>query len=172
MKLALLIFFVCVGFGFSQERRFAERLLGIDMERVNSMQGLRFDGGEKLNVGKMYRYVNQARGVGEFRAGEYRGMRSFLGIKNPWFGREVFPVRKVTWGDGRGIRMENRVSVPRGVEVRQAVEASRRADGQRAVATKESAIRGGAQGALDTISERLKRELTVDEVREILNKNR
>ncbi len=155
-----------------QEKGFLERLTKVpDMELANPMQDRAFEGGGGLDV-------KDARGLDgkfstpeEFRAGNYRQTRSFLGIKNPWFGSRVFETRTVrvdsspTFDIAKEFATQPEASRPY-------IDSKREIPATTPVPTRAYPVRGGAQGTLDPVGEKARKDLTIDEVRELLNKSR
>lgn len=142
-----------------------------DMSQVNPMQNQAYAAG--------------AFGTKTFGSSEYSGVksaplksfetRSFLGIKNPWFGRKVFTTDKSRLGERRASESadtfgtkdfavrdfgrsraasENDAILPSGAEPRPFL------------------VAGKTQSGLDRFTENTKKELTIDEVRDLLNKGK
>ncbi len=152
-----------------QEKKLLERVTRPDMTLANPMQSRTFEGTGKLQSDKK---ANVSGRVGfadkTFIDDSSLKTRSFLGIKNPWFGNRVVDVRKA--------RLEASV-IPKAEAVYPVDKAEDRKfdPGKAAVTSTEVPLRsfsprGSAQGAIDSVSDTAKKDLTVDDIREILNK--
>lgn len=120
----------------------------------------------------------------QFEAGEYAGVksarvkeyqtRSFLGIRNPWFGGKVYQTKA-----GRELTkyvLRDKSFPSRTVDTRMAPDAERAsADSGLAARVRKFLGRGKLQAELDAVQDAARSSggaLTMDEVREVLNKNR
>jgi hypothetical protein len=154
-----------------QERKLLERIQRPNMELSNPMQNMAFTGGGGVQI----REASIARsyaGTKEARSKEF-ATRSFFGIKNPWFGKRSFDSKEAAlFPRGGPVKLDEpyRVSEAR---VREFPAAGKQAAlGDSIVPVNAFLGRGGAQGSLDQISDKVKKEMTIDEVRELLNKPR
>lgn len=96
--------------------------------------------------------------------------RSFLGIKNPWFGNKVYDTgKKDQWAKDALNGKDNKFSVEQAVVKGYEPGKKEAVLNGGTVETKTFAERGKAQGAL---TDDQRKNLTIDDVREILNKNR
>jgi hypothetical protein len=126
-------------------------------------------------------------GTQKFDAGEYGGVksagiktfetRSFLGIKNPWFGRRVFETSAGNLG-GRTARESSENYKTEAYTVREFAKATKPDLADATPALPNAAeprpylIPGKTQSGVDKFSQNLKKELTIDDVRDLLNKGR
>ncbi len=154
-----------------QERKLLDRIQRPNMELKNPMQNKAFTGGggvemREAPIAKSYAGTKTA-SAKEFAT------RSFFGIKNPWFGNRVYESREAPlFARGGPAKLDEpyRVSEAR---VREYPAAGKEAAlGDSTVPVRPFLVRGGAQGSLDQISDKVKKEMTIDEVRELLNKPR
>jgi len=100
---------------------------------------------------------------------EYR-TREFLGIRNPWFGKRIYQTRAAQ--ELTRYVLSDKGFASRTVEAKASRDAAKRAVGvDGAVDAREFLARGKAQGALDT-THSAGPALSIDEVRELLNRNR
>lgn len=144
-----------------------ERLLNPNREKSNPM-------GEKA-------YQGRAFASREFAAGSYTGVksaeakgfttRSFLGIRNPWFGRKVHATSAVP-----GLNpyvLGDRSYAVREVPVRaaQAADTASSYEGRSGEEVRPFLGRGKSQESLN-VQHPSGTALTIDEVRELLNRNR
>ncbi len=154
-----------------QDRKLLERIQRPDMELANPMQKKSFEGGD----GVLIRESPMARaypGTKDAAAKEFAGTRSFFGIRNPWFGNRVYEAREAPLMARGGGNPD--AAYP----VRDAKTGDYRDSSQKAALGDSTAqvrpflVPGAAQGALDQISDKIRKEMTIDEVRELLNKPR
>lgn len=156
-----------------QERGLLDRLLRPDMELGSSLQGKEFSGSADFAGGGAASGLREFPGAREASVGRFSGVRSFFGIKNPWFGEKVFDT-----GGAALLSGGMADSMVRGFDTRSASTAEYRDSGREAsidgdgVALREFIVRGKAQGAMDSITESIHQEMTIDDVRELLNNPR
>lgn len=167
--LALLAFPALVG-AQQQEQTLLDRINRPNMELANPMQKKSFIGGGGVQMREA------AVGKTAFDAGksarlkEFSGARSFLGIKNPWFGNRVYETKTASLPGSS--KFDSSYPV-RGA----AVGGFSSSDKKASMATSDLNLRpfllqGGAQGGLDQISDKISKEMTIDDIRELLNKPR
>jgi hypothetical protein len=155
-----------------QEKGFLERLTKVpDMELANPMQKKAFKGGGALEVKAAGGLDGTFSSPGQIRAGEYRQTRRFLGINNPWFGSKIFETRTARTTATRPLD-PLREFPTKPMASRTYGDSTRRVPEKTPVPTRAYPVRGEAQGALDPIGEKARKDLSIDEVRELLNKNR
>jgi len=94
--------------------------------------------------------------------------RSFFGLKNPWFGKKVMKTDEASlWSKSLVGNADKKFAVD-AASIREFPQAKKSAQGTNHIVEKKTFVaEGKAQGALD----QTKPQLTIDEVREILNKN-
>lgn len=103
--------------------------------------------------------------------GDYKMVRSFFGLKNPWFGRKVYVAEKANVFSKSLIPNADREVEVGKSQTREYYQAEKSVKtGDEIVKTQPYFGRGAAQGAMDKLSERVGQDMTIDEVREILNK--
>jgi hypothetical protein len=106
-------------------------------------------------------------------AEKYRNVRSFLGIKNPWFGKEVYDSNKASlWSKTLITNADKKIAVKSSEASKFYLADKKAAKREEPVRTSAYLGRGGAQGSLDRISDQIGKNLTIEQVREILNKDR
>lgn len=159
----------------ADEPAFGKRVQEFDMARVNPMQDVKFDSGGVLGIRPARGLEGSAADLKAFKTGDFTVERSFFGIKNPWFGNKVFATEKAD--DSLKIFLDGQKDTfaTKAADTRAAREAGRAApstDPSSAVDVRAADPRAGAQGSLDSLADPLKKNLTVEDVREILNKNR
>lgn len=140
---------------------------------------------QQVNPMQNQAYAAGAYGTKTFAANNYAGVkdastrtyetRSFLGIKNPWFGRKVFAtddnrLAKRSAREGGETFATETYAVREFGRSRPATENTQPVAA--AAAPRPYLVPGKTQGALDRFTENLQKDLTVDDVRELLNKGR
>jgi hypothetical protein len=103
----------------------------------------------------------------------FKTSRSFLGIKNPWIGKSVYDSKgSPTWSKTIMENSGKTFATNGDVQVK-GFNDSKKSSSQgntAAAKTSEASIQGTAQGSV--LSARAKKEMSIEEVRELLNKNR
>jgi len=108
----------------------------------------------------------------KFSSQKFETKRSFFGIKNPWIGREI-PDAKAAPLMARGILPGDKIFATENVETRSVPGVERDVFSNKGnVQTREYLGKGKSQGAVTQFGGQLTKEMSVEEVREILNKNR
>ncbi len=143
-----------------------------DMEKVSSMQGKPFEGAGQMKIKKAGGFERTAGVDGTFQTGSYTMTRSFFGIKNPWLGGKVIDVKSANTKTDMVIpNLQREVETKGLADNRAAFDASKKANLQEdPVVTKTHTLRAGAQGAMDAFGEQAKKEMSIEDIREILNK--
>lgn len=156
-----------------QDATMLQRVTAVpDPQLVNPMQQKKFEGAPGLRLQKA-RGWERAMSAAPYEARRLRPMRSFFGIRNPWLGQTVYPAAQAAIPQRGSPPAGSRPPLLRAEPVRAYPEAGQaRHEAARQVAGKPFLGRGGAQGALDLISEAARRELTAEELRQLLNKPR
>ena len=163
--------FACASavFAQQQEQQMLERIMNPDRDRANPM-------GEKAFTSKPFE-GREFRGTGEFtgiktaRTKEFV-TREFLGIRNPWFGKKVYATEGAR--DLHRYVVADREYASRPVKtraVKDGEKAARVNNRTEADAGRAFLGRGKAQGAISA-QYPSQGPLTVDEVRELLNRPR
>jgi hypothetical protein len=169
--LALAVAFPAFLAAQEQDRKLLDRIQRPDMELANPMQKKTFTGGggvqiREAPIAREFAGTKQA-GVKEFAT------RSFFGIKNPWFGKRSFEAREAPLFARGGPANLDKPFRTSDARIREFPAADKQAAlGNSTVSVRPFLGRGGAQGSLDQISDKIKKEMTIDEVRELLNKPR
>lgn len=143
-----------------------------DMSLINPMNDKKFDGGG-FSFGKKAARSSKFLYDQKLSAEKYRNVRSFLGLKNPWFGKMTYDSNRASlWSKTLGVNAGKRVPVE-SAQTQKFNQADKKA-ARREEPVKASAYlgRGSAQGSLDQISDKIDKNMTIEQVRELLNKNR
>ena len=156
-----------------QDKKLLERVTGKpDMSLINPMNGKKFQG-EEFSSGKKAVGPSKFLYDQKLSAQKYHSVRSFLGVKNPWFGKLVHDSRRANlWSKNSVLNADRQVSV-KSAKTQKFYQADERAAGrEQPVKTSPYLGRGGAQGSLDQISDKIDKNMTIEQVRELLNKDR
>jgi len=152
-----------------QERKLMDRLLKPDLTQGNAMQKKAFIGGKSTDI-KTFS-TDKYSGVRTKDTGTYV-TRSFLGIRNPWLGNKEIVLSKTADLNAKpGLaNMDRKLKEPK-----YATSAYSQSDRPtsltpKTVDTKPAASPAKAQGTMDAISGKMNKELSIDDVRAILNK--
>lgn len=157
-------------FAQQQESQMLNRILNPNREESSRMQDRGFTGGSGVQVR-------------EFSAGSFQGTRSvatpefntrsFFGLRNPWFGRKVVETDSARFRAASADRLTRQFSTE-GFETRQNSSAGRSADMDArlpaSASPREAALPAKSQGGVDRFTENLTQDLSIDQVRDLLNK--
>jgi hypothetical protein len=155
-----------------QEKTLMDRIQRPDMQLGSPLQSKSYEGTSDLKI-KSAAASSKTYGVaGSANLKEFQGSRSFLGIKNPWFGERTYDAKTAsltTRGGGdltKSYRVKQAAVSPYSASTRSANPSKPE------VPLKPFLVQGEAQGAMQQISDKVKKEMTIDDVRELLNKPR
>ena len=102
-----------------------------------------------------------------------RNVRSFLGLKNPWFGKKIYESNQASIWSKTLITNAGAEFPVKAAKTERFYQADKKVSRrEEPVKTSTYLGRGSSQGRLDQISEKIDKNMTVEQVREILNKNR
>ena len=156
-----------------QDKKLLERVTGKpDMSLVNPMNGKKFQG-EEFSPGKKAVGPSKFLYDQKLSARKYHSVRSFLGVRNPWFGKLIHDSSQASlWSKTLGVNAGKKVPVESS-QTQKLYQADKKA-ARREEPVKTSAYlgRGSAQGSLDQISDKIDKNMTIEQVRELLNKDR
>lgn len=152
-----------------QEAGMLERIQNPKME-ASRMQDKAFTSSGGLQV-KSFN-TGAFTGAKSASTGEFK-TKSFFGIRNPWFGRTVFETGSSTFAN-RAARegAKSFDTSPFAVGANSAANRTAPIDKQlpNAVRPRETTLPAKSQGGVDRFTQNLSDDLTVDEVRALLNK--
>ncbi len=143
-----------------------------DMSRISDFEGRTFQNSSGVKIQGARGFKKDMTADQSFQTASYTSTRSFLGIKNPWFGSKVATGTK-PWN------MESQPSFKnfdRQVEVKSAtgdrpyLDQSKAADSRQPVPVKQGELRATAQGSIDSISDHVRKDMSVEDLRKLLNK--
>jgi len=167
---------ICVAsaLGQEQEKKLMDRIKKPDMNLSSTMQGKAF-GGKSGSLG--LRQAGESKdsyaGVRDAYIKDFPFTRSFLGIKNPWFGGKVYDAKAAdTFSKSIIVNADREVPV-RKAEAVGYWDATKAANfGSPVVPVRQYIPQPAAQGAVNQITDKINDKMTIDEVRELLNKPR
>jgi hypothetical protein len=139
----------------------------------NSLNNKAFNG---VQQGKYDKSANS----GQFRynqkstPGTYKMTRSFFGIKNPWLGAKVYDARKADVETKTMVDDINRKFTDKQAKTSEFYQAGKSASKQEKLLMKTDAfvVKGETPGVMTQANERVGKEMTIEQVRDLLNKER
>jgi hypothetical protein len=155
------------------EKKLLERVLAKpDMSQINPMNAKKFDSGgflaKKAAAGSSSFLYKQ-----KTSPGKYENVRSFLGIKNPWIGKKLYESSTASVWSKTLIQNKDSAYPVESIDAGKFHQAERSASRrEQPFRTSSYLAQGSAQGRLDQLSEQIDKNMTIEQVREILNKNR
>ena len=165
----LAMIFAATAVAQQQEQRMMDRIMNPDRDRANPMGEKAFEA--KPFEGRKFSETGEYTGVKSARTKEFT-TREFLGIRNPWFGKKVYATDAAR--ELNRYVLADRDYASRSVETSAARDEGRSAvlrDATEADNSRAFALRGKSQGSIDA-SYPSGGALTIEEVRELLNRNR
>jgi len=165
--LTVAILFAVPALAQQQEQTMMERIMNPRADKENPMGEKEFNSApfaaSEFRGAKEYSGVKSA-GTKAFRT------REFFGIRNPWFGKKVYETQAAR--ELTRYVLSDKAFASRAVAPKAARDAKKRAGGvDGAVDTREFLARGKAQGSINN-THSTGPALSIDEVRELLNRNR
>lgn len=135
---------------------------------TNPLASKKFEGGNGMDLKKKSTDEKSTFATKDFTSEKFQ-TRSFLGIKNPWFGNKVYDTKSDYWAKEASQEKDKKFAVDE-ARMKSFEQGKKEAvlNGS-TIETKTFTERGRAQGAL---KDDQRENLTIDDVREILNKNR
>ena len=156
-----------------QERKLLDRIQRPNMELTNPMQGKSFNGGGGVEIKDAAVGRQAFSGAKSPLLKEFAGTRSFFGIKNPWFGNRVFETKTASLSKSGGLGKLDAAYPVRDALTREFPSSEKQANlGTSTVPVRPFLVRGESQGALEQLSTKINKEMTIDDIRELLNKPR
>ncbi len=155
------------------ERKLLDRVTAKpDMSLINPMNDKKFNAGgfsssKRANGPSTFVYEQK------LSTEKYRDIRSFLGIKNPWFGKVVYDSNQASlWSKTLIPNADKKIPIESSETRKSHLADKKAAKREEPVKTSAYLGRGSGQGSFDLISEQIGENLTIEQVREILNKDR
>lgn len=155
-----------------QEKKLLERIQRPDMELGSTLQSKSYQGASGPKI-QAYPVSDKTYGTSQSRnMKEFQGSRSFFGIKNPWFGQLTYEAKPASLSPRGGAELSKSYSVNPAALTSYAASSRSANSSKPQVPLQPFLVPGEAQGAMQQISDRVKKEMTIDDVRELLNKPR
>ena len=173
----LLIWFLTAVCCFAQQadKKLLDRVTAKpDMSLLNAMNGKKFEGGggfllDKKPASSSRKFVYEPKVTVE----GYRNVRSFLGVKNPWLGKLVYDSGKASvWSKSLVANAGTKIPVEPAPTQGFFQGGKKAAKREEPMKTSTYPARGKAQGSVNQFSDKIDKNMTIEQVREILNKNR
>jgi len=155
-----------------QEKKLLERIQRPNMELGSTLQSKSYQG---ASGPKIQAYPVSDKTYGTSQSGnmkEFQASRSFFGIKNPWFGQLTYEAKPASLSPRGGAELSKSYSVNPAAVTSYAASTRSANSSKPQVPLQPFLVPGEAQGAMQQISDRVKKEMTIDDVRELLNKPR
>jgi len=169
---AILLLVPCSLSAQQQEKKLLDRIQRPDMQLGNPLQSKSYQGASGLKI-QGYPVSDKTYASTQSRPLKgFQGSRSFLGIKNPWFGQLTYDAKSASFSHQSGAELSKSYSVKPAAVVPYADSSHSANSSKPEVPLQPFLIQGEAQGAMQQISDRVKKEMTIDDVRELLNKPR
>ena len=168
--ISLAMIFAATAAAQQQEQRMMDRIMNPDRDRANPMGVKAFTA--KPFEGREFEDSGEYTGVKAARSKEFT-TREVLGIRNPWFGKKVYATEAAR--ELNRYVLADRDYSSRSFETRAASDQDRAAPLRETTGgdnTREFLARGKAQGSIDAAYPSRGGALSVDEVRELLNRPR
>ena len=152
-----------------QDQRMMERILNPERDRANPMGGKAYEG--RPFAGREFQGAREYTGTKAARTKEF-GTREFLGIRNPWFGKKVYQTEAAR--ELNRYVLADRDYATREVAVRAMQGGDRAAAVNNRTETDSTRTFLGRGKSQDSLGEQYPSggALSIDEVRELLNRNR
>ncbi|MEI7864152.1 MAG: hypothetical protein WCI38_02185 [Chthoniobacterales bacterium] len=165
--LTVAILFAAPAAAQQQEQGMMDRIMNPNRDRANPMGEKAFS--SSPFAASEFRGSREYGGVKSAQTKEYR-TRVFLGVRNPWFGRRVYETKAAQ--ELNRYVLSDKDYASRSVETKAARDAQKSAPKfEGSVDTRDFLARGKSQGALNN-NYPSGSALSIDEVRELLNRNR
>jgi len=156
-----------------QERKLVDRVMKPDMELSNPLQTKSFGQTSSVALRQAGESRDSYAGVRDAYIKDFAYTRSFLGIKNPWFGGKVYDTKGASLLTKSALVNADREVPVKKAEAAEYYDATKAANfGSPVVPVRPFIPQAAAQGAVSGISDKINDKMTIDEVRELLNKPR
>ena len=155
----------------TQEKKMIDRMLKPDTELANPMQKKSFEKSGSFKLRQASDSKDSFYGVKNAYIKDYATGRSFLGVKNPWFGAKVYNTESASRWSKSALLADGKNVPIRKAEAVGYYDATKPANfGSPDVPTRTYVPQPAAPGAVQQMNERARKKLTIDDVRELLNK--
>lgn len=145
-----------------------------DMSQRNFMDGKAFNMGSSLDFSKKTTMAQTSFLYDQKAKPEGYTTRSFFGIKNPWIGTKIYEAKPASlWSKTLVENADKKYTTEEVMKTDSYAKSGQKANlGNSITLTPEFIPKSGTPGAMDQINDQLKKKnMTIDQVRELLNKN-
>jgi hypothetical protein len=164
---------VATGFSQVQERKLMDRFLKPNMELGNPLQAKSFAEGRSVALRKASESRDSYAGVRDAYIKDFAYTRSFFGIKNPWLGGKLYDTKNASLLTKSALLNADREVPVKKAEAVGFYDATKSVNyGSPVVPVRPFIPSPAAPGSVNTISDKITDKMTIDEVRELLNKPR
>lgn len=166
---SLLFASLASGFSQTQEAKLLDRILKPNMEKAYAIQSKGFSGTAAIPLKSSPTFGQPFLGVKDAAVKDF-STRSFLGLKNPWFGSRVFATKEDVQTSVYDVKQ---AGFTKSLDTTGYHGATKDAHlGSPVVPLTTYVPAPAAAGAVSRISDKITEKMTIDDVRELLNKNR
>ena len=166
---ALLFASLASGFSQTQEVKLVDRIMNPNMALANPMRDKAFSGTSAVALRSSPATGQTFYGVKDATVKDF-STRSFLGLKNPWFGSRIFSTKAEALASAYDVK---KAAFNKSVETTGYYGATKDPNlGSPVVPLTTYVLAPAAQGTMSRISDKVTEKMTIDDVRELLNKNR
>ena len=157
------------GFSQTQEVKLMDRIMKPNREMANPLQKTTFSGTSSVPIKNSSAAGQGFFGVKSAPVNEF-STRSFLGLKNPWFGEKVFAAKP----EGALSKYDvKNAGLNKTTDVSGYYAATKNASlGSPVVPVSAYVPAPAAEGAVSRITDKITKKMTIDDIRELLNKPR
>jgi len=158
----------------TQERKLMDRMLKPDLQRGNPFQSRSYSGGGAMALRPAQMGGRTFEGAKGANIKDFAFTRSFLGLKNPWFGKKVCETKDASlWSKSVVMNADKEVPVRKAEAVGSYYSSGKTANfGSPVVPVREFIPAPASPGAVSQITDKIKDKMTIDEIRDLLNKPR
>lgn len=169
---SLLLASLVSGFSQTQEVKLVDRIMKPNMEMGNPMQGKSFSETSAVKLRNSPASSHGFYDIKDAMMKDFPFTRSFLGLKNPWFGGKVYTTKETAMLSKYDVKKAG-AGFDKSTDVSGYYAATKEASlGSPVVPLSTFVPKPGAPGAVSRISDKINEEMTIDEVRDLLNKPR
>lgn len=132
----------------------------------------KFEDGSKLGIQKEARLKTAYDGNKSFDEMVKKETRSFLGIKNPWFGKKIFVTQDAFLNKENALGKKQSPFATKDATTKEFFDADKAMDTRSDPMPRPQVVpKGTAQGSIDSMEGTAAKKMTIEQVRELLNKN-
>jgi hypothetical protein len=168
----LLVASVVSGFSQTQEVKLVDRIMKPNMELRSPMEGKSFSETGAVKLRNSPAASQGFYGIKDARTKDFPFTRSFFGLKNPWLGGKVYTTKETAMLSKYDIK-KAAGAFEKSTDVSGFYASKKDASlGSPVVPVPTFVPSPAAPGAVSRISDKINEKMTIDEVRELLNKPR